>query len=227
VSDNKSSSDQLPLDLPLKPGLTRDDLIVGEANRLAVEMIDNWPDWSAPLVILAGPPGSGKSHIAAVWAAKTEAWIMEADKLVETSLEKLPATNFVIENIAEGKIYETGLFHLINDTREKGGFGLLTSTQWPRSWNITLPDLASRLRSAILVEIKEPDDVLLRQTLIKLFADRQISVESTVVDYLVIRMERSIATAARIVELLDREALARGKPITRPMAARILEMMQG
>ncbi len=225
VSDQKPDQQQLPLDLPVDAGLGRDDLIVGEANALAVEMIDTWPEWPSPLMILAGPTGSGKSHLSAIWAEKTGALICESADLDE--VQKSETTNFVIENIAETAINETALFHLINDTRQKGGFGLLTSTQWPQSWNITLPDLNSRLRAATLVELKEPDDMLLRQTLIKLFSDRQITVENTVIDYLVTRMERSILTARNIVELLDKEALSRRRPITRPMAAKVLEAMEG
>ncbi len=224
VSGDKPDQQQLPLDLPVYTNLGREDLIVGEANRLAVEMIDSWPEWPSSLMILAGPAGSGKSHLSAIWADKAGALVCEAADLGEA--QKPEITNFVIENITEAAINETTLFHLINETRQKGGFGLLTSTQWPQSWNITLPDLASRLRAATLIELKEPDDRLLRQTLIKLFSDRQVTVENTVVDYLVTRMERSVATARDIVELLDKEALASRKPITRPMAAKVLAAME-
>ncbi len=100
---------------------------------------------------------------------------------------------------------------------------MLTSALWPQSWNIHLADLMSRLRAATLVELKEPDDELLRLTLVKLFSDRQVTVDQPVIDYLVIRMERSIESARQIVEQLDREALAKNRPITRPMAATILQ----
>ncbi len=226
MSKRETSTGQLPLVLPVDASLDRDDLIVGEANAMAVDMIDRWPDWAAPLVILAGPSGSGKTHLAHIWAEKSAARIFKASNLDDSAVDNRDQLNFVLEDVVAGALDETTLFHLINTTRTKGGYGLLTSTSWPQSWNIELPDLMSRLRAATLVELQEPDDALLRATLVKLFADRQIGVEQPVIDYLVTRMERSIATASRIVEALDHEALARGKPVTRPMAVRILEDME-
>lgn len=217
--------EQLPLSLPVDASISRDDLIVGEANALAVDLIDRWPDWASSLMILAGPTGAGKSHLAAIWAEKSGAWTCSAKQLDVKRLNNPQTANFVIEDIEVANIDETVLFHLVNEARQKGGFGLLTSTLWPQSWSLQLPDLISRLRAATLVELKEPDDMLLRQTLIKLFSDRQITVERPVIDYLVVRMERSVATAKMIVEHLDHEALAKGKPITRPLAARVLEKL--
>ena len=217
---NEHHPAQLPLELPVDNAVGRDDLVVGEANSVAVEIIDRWPDWPTSLVILAGPSGSGKSHLAAIWAKEANAWTGCAANLADAE-----GKNIAIEDIGNEPFDETALFHLINQVREKGGFILLTSTSWPQSWNIALPDLMSRLRAATLVELKEPDDMLLKMTLTKLFSDRQIKVERNVIDFLVLRMERSINTARLIVERLDQQALATGKPITRPMAAKMLELL--
>ena len=227
MPNNKHQPSQLPLDLPVDNNVSRDDLVVGDANSVAIELIDQWPDWQASVLILAGPTGSGKSHLASIWAEKAHALIYPATDLASADNKSDEAHNFVIEDISEVQIDETALFHLINSCREKGGYCLLTSSSWPQSWNISLPDLSSRLRAATLVELREPDDLLLKQTLIKLFADRQVNVERNVIDYLVLRMERSVKTARIIVEKLDQLALATGKPITRSMAAKILELLEG
>lgn len=223
----KDQLEQLPLALPVDANLGRDDLVVGDANAVAIELIDQWPDWQTSVLILAGPTGSGKSHLASIWAEKANALIYPITDLASADHMAEEASNFVIEDVSEDRIDETALFHLINSIKEKGGHCLITSSSWPQSWNIALPDLASRLRAATLVELREPDDLLLKQTLIKLFADRQIHVERNVVDYLVLRMERSINTARLIVEKLDHLALATGKPITRRMAAKVLEQLEG
>jgi len=223
----KHQSDQLPLALPVDANLGRDDLVVGKANSIAIELIDQWPDWKTPVLILAGPTGSGKSHLASIWAEKSGAIIFPSSQISSIDNSAPGVANFVIEDVSEDEIDETALFHLLNTTKEKGGFCLITSSTWPQSWNIVLPDLASRLRAATLVELSEPDDMLLSQTLIKLFADRQISVDRNVVDYLVVRMERSINTARILVERLDATALATGKPITRRMAAKVLQLLEG
>ena len=227
VSSTKNYPAQLPLALPVDDSHGREDIVIGKANALAIEMIDRWPDWSSSLMILAGPAGAGKSHLASIWAEKAGAWICDAGRLGEKIDTKPDLDNFLIEDIGRNEIDETALFHLINQTRARGGYGLLTSALWPQSWNIRLPDLMSRLRAASLVELGEPDDIALRHTMIKLFSDRQIIVERTVIDYLLMRMERSHVVARQIVEALDQEALASGKPITRPMAARVLERMAG
>ncbi len=225
MSDTPSHPAQLPFKLPLAASHGRDDLIVGETNALAVDMIDRWPDWSSTLMILAGPAGSGKSHLASIWAERSDARIFAASDLAKASHNSRGGPNFLIEDIGDTMVDETVLFHLINNAREKGGSGLITSNLWPQSWNITLPDLLSRLRAATLVELAEPDDTLLRLTLVKLFADRQLLVDKSVIDYLVVRMERSIATARLIVEHLDHQSLAKNRPITRPMAASVLARM--
>ncbi len=219
---NEQYPAQLPLELPIDNAVGRDDLVVGEANAVAVELIDRWPDWPTSVVILAGPSGSGKSHLAAIWANKADAWKGNAADLASASKNCI-----VVEDIDQGTFDETALFHLINQVREQGSHMLLTCTTWPQSWNIALPDLMSRLRAATLIELSEPDDMLLKMTLAKLFADRQVTVERNVIDFLVLRMERSISAARLIVERLDQQALATGKPITRPMASKVLEMLEG
>ena len=120
---------------------------------------------------------------------------------------------------------DAALFHLINSAREAGASLLLTSRSPAGDWRVGLPDLASRLRMAAPATLAAPDDDLLRQVLVKLFADRQIMISRPVVDYLLLRMERSLRAAVDLVEALDRTALAEGGAITRPMAARVLSAM--
>ena len=148
---------------------------------------------------------------------------MPARELSEDVVEELAAAPAaVIENAHLG-VKETALFHLLNASRQAGKNVLITSRTWPASWKITLPDLMSRLRAATPVEILEPDDDLLRRVLVKLFADRQISVDIGVVDYLVVRMERSLEVALQAVQAIDREALAGRVRITKPLVGRVLE----
>jgi chromosomal replication initiation ATPase DnaA len=117
---------------------------------------------------------------------------------------------------------ETELFHVINSVRENGHNLLITSRLWPASWSVTLPDLKSRLKAATVVEIGEPDEELLAQVIVKLFADRQLYIDDKLVAYIVARMERSLGAAQVIVDRLDRLALARGTKITRVLAAEVL-----
>jgi chromosomal replication initiation ATPase DnaA len=220
---DRHPSRQLPLNLPHRAAMTRADFLVGAANREAVAAIDNWPEWPAPVVLLAGPVGSGKSHLVEIWRVATGAAVTTAANLGENDVEPLAAAGAVaVEDLHAGPIDERALFHLLNRATEKNVPVLLTSRVWPSALPLRLADLASRLRAARPVELGEPDDALLARVLIKLFADRQLDVEANVIDYIVTRMERSLAAANAIVAELDRAALAEGRAISRPLAAATL-----
>lgn len=209
---------QLPLDLGHGTAYSRDDLIVSAANAEAVSLVDRWPDWPAPVVVLAGPAGSGKTHLASIWRARAAALVVDPRRVGE-GVADLGARPAVIDDIDAAPVDEQGLFHLINAVRAGGTHLLLTAKRFPAAWGVALPDLASRLKAVATVEIHEPDDLLLAGIITKLFADRQIQVEPHVVQYLVRRIERSLATAMRVVQRLDRLALERKMPITRALAA--------
>jgi chromosomal replication initiation ATPase DnaA len=216
---NTGQPRQLPLDLATAPALSRDDLVVSDANREALAALDAWPEWRAPAMILAGPPGAGKSHLAAIWARRSGALRIEPSRL-----DVLPpgARQFLLDDADAPPVDEVGLFHLINHVRAVDGHLLMTARRFPAAWGVRLPDLASRLRAATLVEIGEPDDALLAAVVTKLFADRQVEVDAVVVLYLVRRMERSLDAARRLVERLDLMAMERKVRITRALAAEVV-----
>jgi chromosomal replication initiation ATPase DnaA len=128
----------------------------------------------------------------------------------------------LIEDVDRSGLADSLLFHVINAVRQHGTSMMMTTRMWPSAWDVRLPDLASRLMAATVVEISDPDDALLAQVIVKLFADRQIAIDEKVVSYLVTRMERSLSAAQEIVHRLDRLALSRGTRITRALAAEVL-----
>lgn len=215
---------QLPLDLGHGTGYSRDELVVSGTNSQAAALVDRWPDWPSPVVVLAGPAGSGKTHLASIWRARANAVAVGRGRIGD-SIAGLGPRPALIDDIDTGPIDEQGLFHLINAVRGAGSALLLTARRFPSAWGVSLPDLASRLKAAATVEIHEPDDLLLAGVITKLFADRQVEVEPHVVQYLVRRIERSLATAMRVVERLDRTALERKMPITRSLAAETVSAM--
>lgn len=216
---------QLPLEFEHGSASGRDDLIVSDRLNAAVAIVDRWPDWPSPVVVLAGPTGSGKSHLASIWADRVGATRVAIGKPNPMVLEIAGHGPVLIEDIDHAGFDETALFHLINAVREHGSAVLITSRLWPAGWNVTLPDLASRLKAATVVEIAEPDEELLAKVLVKLFADRQVVVDDKIIVWLVARMERSLAAARLVVTRLDQLALARGSKITRALAAEVLAEM--
>jgi chromosomal replication initiation ATPase DnaA len=211
---------QLPLSLPHRAAMTRADFLVGPGNAQAVELVDAWPIWPSPVVVLAGPVGSGKTHVVEMWREASGAAGVTAASLRDTDVVSLVGAGAVaVEDLHGGPFDEAALFHLLNLAVERKAAVLLTSRVWASALPIRLPDLASRLRAARPVELGEPDDDLLHRVLVKLFADRQLAVDPSVVDYIVTRMERSLEAAGAIVDAIDHDALAEGGGITRRVAA--------
>ncbi len=215
---------QLPLELTHGTGYSRDDLVVSPANEQAVALVDRWPDWPAQVVVFAGPPGCGKTHLASIWREETGATEFARTDLA-AGLADLAAGPFLIDGIDAGPVDEAALFHLINTVRSAGTQLLVTARRFPAAWGITLPDLESRLKAAATVEIREPDDLLLTGVVTKLFADRQIEVEPHVVQYVVRRIERSLSTAISVVDRLDRKAMELKTRITRTLAAETISAL--
>lgn len=178
-------------------------------------------------MVLCGARGSGKSHLAAVWAAANGAVTIPAAGLGQADIASLGQTAFLVledgENLAGRPADEEALFHLYNILHATGRYLLLTGTRPPARWHLQLPDLQSRLLSVPVVQLEAPDDALLAALLVKLFRDRQISVGTELIGYLVSRMDRSAAAAQALVAALDKAALSQGKPVSRRLAAQLLD----
>jgi chromosomal replication initiation ATPase DnaA len=219
---------QLPLDLPHEPSFAREDFLAAPANAEALRAIDAWPAWAGRMLLLSGPVGSGKSHLGAIWARAATAATVEAAALDDAAPDELARCKAIlIENADRVGAAEANLFHLLNLARENDAFVLLTARGAPDAWGLKKPDLLSRLRLAPLVALGEPDEDLARAVLFKLFSDRQIAVDPAVIAYIALRIDRSLGAARMIVEALDKEALARGKAVTRAMAASMLKDAEG
>ena len=214
---------QLTLELPLEPRFGREDFLVSPSNERAYALIERWPDWPDTILLLEGPKGSGKSHLAAIWAAQSHGWTVDAFEVGTDRVPHLVSNGaLVIEDLHSAGGDEPAMFHLLNLARERRAYVLITTAVAVGELPIRTPDLKSRLRLAPSVSLDPPDDALLRAVLVKLFVDRQLVVDTTVVDFLALRIERSLAAAAETVAALDREALSRGRRITRPMAAELV-----
>jgi chromosomal replication initiation ATPase DnaA len=209
---------QLALALDHAESYAREDFLSAPGNEAALKLVDSWPDWPANAVALIGPEGSGKSHLASIWAAAAGARTVSGRALSQSGLPAALATGaLVVEEAAAAD--ERALFHLINLAREEHAFLLFTARQPPASWPIAIADLASRLRALPTVTLLAPDDAVLRGVMVKLAADRQLDLDESVVRYLASHIERSFAAARAAIIALDHESLRRGRPPTRMLAA--------
>lgn len=223
MSRNPTVSAQYVFDLPHRPALGRDDFLVTEANLAAADAVERWPEWRNPVMIICGPAGSGKSHLAAVWLSMTGARQVSAEHLHEADVPELLRNNaLLIEDAPSAQLDERALFHAINLAREEKHTILITSQLSPAQWPIALPDLVSRLKAAEIAHLQAPDDALLRGVLVKQFADRQISVDERIIGFMVARMERSFDALRLLVAEIDRRALTEQAEITRPFVSRVM-----
>lgn len=218
-------AEQLGLDLPARAALGRDDFFVSDANAMALAMVESWPNWTGNKLAIIGPEGSGKTHLAHVWAAQSGARIVDATTLAKDAVPDLAQTPVAVENvpaIATDPDAQDALFHLHNLTLAEGNSLLVTGVSEPKHWGLTLPDLKSRLQGTTTAVLNEPDDALLSILLAKLFDDRQLIPNAETIAYMVKHMDRSFAEARRLVREIDQASLAKKRPVTRALAAEIL-----
>jgi chromosomal replication initiation ATPase DnaA len=221
-------SPQLTLELAPEPGFERENFVVSGSNEQAYAMIKLWPDWPAPMLLILGPPGAGKSHLGAIWASIAKAGVQSAAALAAANIEALAAAGpLLLEDADAIGEAETQLFHLINLMRENGVALVITAKAPPDAWGLRTADLLSRLRLAPTVAIGPPDDALMRAVLVKLLIDRQLVIDTSVVGYIALRLERSLDAARTFIDALDREALARQCRISRAIAADVLASLEG
>ena len=214
---------QLAFALPHAESLSRDNFLEGPANAEALDLVERWPDWPNRVMLLVGPEGAGKSHLAAIWAEAAGARSTAAHSLAAANVPASLATGaLVVEDLNAGGFDERALFHLLNLAREDEAYVLITARVAPVALPIELRDLRSRLRAIPVVQLLPPDDRLFRALIVKFCADRQMSIDESVVSYLASRIERSFAAARQAVEMLDTEALRLGRPVTRALAAELL-----
>jgi chromosomal replication initiation ATPase DnaA len=192
---------QSPLPLAYAPRLGPGDFCVSDSNRAAAEWLAAPMRWPMPRTVLVGPEGSGKSHLAALFAARQGGRIIES---------------------ADTRLDGEAMFHAWNAADADAPL-LLTARQLPRGWAHGLPDLASRLGATPLVRIDDPDDALIAAVLCKRFVDLGLRVGPDVITYLVARIERSYPSLAEIVVQLDALSLAERRDITVPLARELLE----
>jgi chromosomal replication initiation ATPase DnaA len=220
------AENQYVFDYPYHTALARADFVAAPANAAALGWIERWPDWPAAALVLYGPKGAGKTHLAQIWRTRAGASEFPADALGNASLPGLLGESRAVLVDDADRAAEEPLLHLFNMVAERRGHLLIVAREPPGRWSLTLADLRSRLRAVPAIGVASPDEALIATLLVKLFADRRLPVSRDVVDFLSLRLERSFAAAQDAVSTLDRAAMAEHRPITVPLARRVLGLSE-
>jgi chromosomal replication initiation ATPase DnaA len=223
--DSSVAPRQLLLALDHSVSFAREDFLRGPSNAEALNLVERWPDWPDRIVALVGPQGSGKSHLAAIWAEATGARVLSAKLLLHSDLPAAFATGaLVLEDLEFEGLDERALFHLLNFAREQAANVLITSRSPLTTFPVVIRDLASRMRAVPSVALAAPDDALLHALIVKLAVDRQIALDESLVSYVANRIERSFAAAHHAVQRLDEEAMRQHRPVTRALAVELFRV---
>lgn len=216
-------AEQLTFNLPMRTSLERGDFFVSDANALAVTRLDDMSSWANGKLILVGPKGAGKTHLAHVWAEAEGGAITTLDDFEVSHVVDVVTPLAIEVPRAPSPETEQTLFHIHNHMAAKHLPLLLLARTPPSRWPLALPDLQSRMEATDVVQIAPPDDALLAAVLVKLFTDRQLRIAPALIDWLTKRMDRSFAEAQRLVAEVDAAALSEGRAVTRKLAQRILD----
>ncbi|MBA3666129.1 MAG: chromosomal replication initiator DnaA [Sphingomonas sp.] len=196
----KSAADQiaLPLDWPQAEDDSR--FILGDANRAAFDHFRNWTLWPVKASLLTGPRRSGRSLLARAFATRVDGHLIDR-----------------AEHHGEEE-----LFHAWNAAQDSGRPLVMVVDEVPPAWEVALPDLRTRLAITPIARIEQPDDELFRAIVRLLFAERGLHIPEDALTLVSQRAERSYWTAERVVEAIDRFAIAERARLTMPTVRRAL-----
>jgi chromosomal replication initiation ATPase DnaA len=225
---------QLVFDFEHRPAFEDQDFLVTPCNQEAVSWIDNWPHWSSPAFVVHGPSGCGKSHLAQVFMARTSGVKISSLQLLEKEPPALlsGAEACLLDDLdlaftpSNRHALEEALLHLYNLLKEHKLTMMITAKSPPSRWGISLADLSSRLKTATMAEIGQPDDALLAAVLVKQFSDRQLRIDSEVVAYVQTRIERSFYALGQFVAIADKLALVKKSRVSIPLMRSVLEKLE-
>lgn len=203
------------LSIPFKhtPTYLWENYYPSPANEAATKMIQQWPQWPHPCLLLQGPVGSGKTHLSTLWSQASKALLKH--KTLPDPITLSPPFTLAIDGLSPPFNEET-LLHLYNVILENKGSLLITTEIPVKQWNITLPDLRSRLLSCPTLTLEAPDANLIKALFRKQLADLQIHVEEKVVNYILSRAERSYSAIHTLTRNLEKLA-SQNKKISIPL----------
>ena len=198
------------------------DFILSRSNKHIYDFLDRWPKWEKNFINIIGQKSSGKTHLINIFIEKYKGKRIDAQFLNEADLNKIELyKNIIIEDLTSN-INENLLYSLLDLIEQNNKYLIITSLNQVVHINFKLPDLRSRLKSFLLLNIEQPDDELIFGIILKNLSDRQISIDKKLIDYIVKRIERSYSKIHNFIYKIDQLSLKKKKSIDLKLIKEVL-----
>ena len=216
---------QLILKFPFKTNYYEEDFYVSTNNFNAYKLIESWPKWSSRYVNIFGPSGCGKTHLANIFKKKIKSLYIKASEVRDSSLPLIKLSECLIVDDYKDNIEEKLFYSVLNQIHQSNQYIIINSLVPIKSSKVELNDLKSRFDNFIDIGIDLPTDDLIRVVLTKNFSDKQVKIESKLLEYILKNIHRSYADIFDLINKLDALSLSSGKSININLIKKVLNKL--
>ena len=213
---------QLIFKFPFKANYFEEDFYVSTNNFNAYKLIESWPKWTSRYINIFGPSGCGKTHLANIFKKKINSFFIKATELKDNSLPLIKLKECIIIDDYENNIEEKLFYSLLNQTYQSNQYVIINTLEPIKTSNVTLNDLKSRFDNFVDVGIDLPTDDLIRVILTKNFSDKQVKIETKLLEYILKNINRSYEDIFDLIDKLDLLSLSTGKSININLIKKVL-----
>ena len=190
-----------------------EDLYISKCNEHIFLLLNKWPKWSKNFLNISGEAYSGKTHLVDIFIKKFKGIKLESDLLNNKDFDEIKIyQNIVLENI-NTDVNEKLIYTLINIIDQDNKYLIVTSREPIVDIKFKLNDLKSRAKNFLLQKIEKPDDEMIYALILKNLSDRQILIEKKLINYIIMRVERSYSKIYEFIYKIDELSLKKKKSI--------------
>ena len=202
---------QLIFKFPFKTNYFKDDFYVSESNFEAYKLIENWPKWSSRFINIFGPSGCGKTHLANIFHKKINSFFIKASELNNNILSDIKIKECLIIDEYKNNVEEKLFYSILNQLQLSNQYIIVNSLEPIQNLRVKLKDLKSRFSSFMSIGIDLPTDELIKVIISKNFSDKQVKIESKLLEYIIKNIDRSYDSIFDLIDKLDDFSLSTGR----------------
>lgn len=228
---------QLPLCLSLKDDASFENFYPGTNTEMVAALKKTAGGHGEKIIYLCGARGQGLSHLlqASCHEAarhKLSAVYLPLNELMQEPPEMLHGLETLdliciddLQSLAASPVWEEAVFHLFNRVHDARGNMILAGNDLPKSLQLKLPDLVSRLSWGVIYQLHPLSDAEKITVLIHRAHARGITLSEEVGKYLLSHCPRHMTTLLAALDALDKASLAQQRRLTIPFVKEVLEIL--